>query len=94
MKKHPVGKNFWWGTAVAVVVSHIKGVQWKPSPHSWQVVNAKETGRGEGGDGELFIQWAHIKDQHVKHIHIYERNVQLLLKETIKEIRASLICCC
>ena len=51
------------------LVSDIQGVQWKPSPHSWQGVNAKETER-ERGVGDLFIQWGHIKDQHVIYIHI------------------------
>ena len=52
-----------------LLVSDIQGVQWKPSPHSWQGVNAKETER-ERGVGDLFIQWGHIKDQHVIYIHI------------------------
>ena len=34
-------------------VSHIKGVQWKRSPHSWQGMNAKERAREVG---DLFIQ--------------------------------------
>ena len=33
------------------VSTHIKGVQWKRPPHSWQPLNAKET----LGGGDLFL---------------------------------------
>ena len=36
---------------VGAVSTHIKGVQWKRPPHSWQPFNAKET----LGGGDLFL---------------------------------------
>ena len=36
---------------VGAVSTHIKGVQWKRPPHSWQPLNAKET----LGGGDLFL---------------------------------------